>query len=82
MVVMFYTSLSILSAWVCSSAGGATPIVTWHGAGGTTAECDKMIDTIRSVQPFATSTRVNMATFYNASLTRINALSQHTLANL
>ena len=46
---MLYSSLSILLvAWVCS-ARGATPIVTWHGAGGTTAECDKMIDTIRSV---------------------------------
>ena len=26
---------------------GAWPVVTWHGAGGTASECDKMIETIR-----------------------------------
>lgn len=30
---------------------GAWPVVTWHGAGGTASECDKMIETIRSSIP-------------------------------
>ena len=40
--------VSVLSA-VLSAVMGATPLVTWHGLGGTTSECDRMIDTIRSV---------------------------------
>ncbi len=44
-------SLPTLAMVTCllgaSHVSGTWPVVTWHGAGGTASECDKMIETIR-----------------------------------
>ena len=37
----------VLAVTLLEGAAGSWPVVTWHGAGGTMAECDQMIATIR-----------------------------------
>ena len=37
----------VLVVTLVRGAAGSWPVVTWHGAGGTMAECDQMIATIR-----------------------------------
>ena len=37
----------VLVVSLVRGAAGSWPVVTWHGAGGTMAECDQMIATIR-----------------------------------
>ena len=39
--------LMVLAVTLLQGAAGSWPVVTWHGAGGTMAECDQMIATIR-----------------------------------
>lgn len=51
MILHHMMSLLTLAVVTCllgpGHVSGAWPVVTWHGAGGTASECDKMIETIR-----------------------------------
>ena len=46
-MIMQGRMLPLLVVSLVRGAAGSWPVVTWHGAGGTMAECDQMIATIR-----------------------------------
>ena len=47
MIMQGGMQLLVLVVSLVRGAAGSWPVVTWHGAGGTMAECDQMIATIR-----------------------------------